>query len=72
MQIFKKIDEKLKAATKARQRRRSYQRGYRDGQIDRTMCQRCDLGGIGLDNQNEYYDIYSRGYRDGWGSVNVG
>ena len=70
MKIFKEIDEKLKAATK--ERRQAYQHGYRDGQIDRTIGQRCDLGGIGIDNQDEYYDMYSRGYRDGWGSVNGG
>jgi hypothetical protein len=70
MRIFREIDEKLKAATKERQRRRAYQHGYRQGQIDRAMCQRCDLGS--LENQNEYHDMYSRGYRDGWGAVRGG
>ena len=67
MRIFRKIHEKLKAATKERQRRQAYQQGYRDGQIDRTTCQRCDLSR--LDSQNEYHDMYSRGYRNGWGAV---
>jgi hypothetical protein len=68
--IFRKIDEKLKAATKDRQRRQAYRHGYRDGQNDRTTCQHCDLGR--LDSQNEYHDMYSRGYRDGWGPVRDG
>jgi hypothetical protein len=72
MKIFREINEKLKAATKERQRRQAYQHGYRDGQIDRTMCQRYDLGLFGLDSQNEYHAMYSRGYRDGWGGVNGG